>query len=128
MSNVQRLPGAALAIATAAAALAAPALATDGVAIPASWKGGVAGGKAHRQIELKIIGAGALTFTNAYVAVYDGAKWYRFADITSSVAISDTLGFITLIDDCSAYDRICVVGTLSASSVTVVGTPHEIQP
>lgn len=117
-------------LANAAAALAAPAAAGDGFDISALWPS--AGGQEWPEaFVVQIIGGGALNLTVAQLCGWDpksGAgtgAWFNIADLNggATIALTATLGWERPFTMVAGITRLCLVGTLSASTVSAWAIP-----
>lgn len=114
-------------LASNVAALAVPAVAGDGVAVPASWVVAPVGGKIRKCI-LGVIGTpiGARTLTDVQIYGYDGTDWWALGQINggSDVVTEATTGRNFEVLDVSIYQRIAVsADSVVGGNVNVYLTP-----
>lgn len=102
----------------------------DGDVTCADIRGFRSGSAAPQLMKVSMRAAGAANLSGAYYVGYNAAAsvWEEFAKVYDgkTVALSDTRGFGELLRDVAAcYTHVSVVGTLSASTLTVEVEPVE---
>ena len=116
------------AAAVAAFPTSPPPAAGDATCAPLS--GFRSGSAAPQLLKVSMRAGGAATLTGAYYVGYNAAAsvWEEFAKVYDgkTVTLSNTRGFGEMLRDVAAcYTHVSVVGTLSASTLTVEVEPVE---
>ena len=114
----------------ATAALAAPALASDGAHLK-KWHT-LSDVATSRLVEIAIDAAGAGSITAPYLCAYDdtAGKWRIIALLNGGnpIALTATLGWADTFSDIATYDRLALFGTLAGTTVTVTATLLTVLP